>query len=189
MARCRRYEMVEAVRHLGLDDVPVAWLGLADSAVSADELSEALGPIMAGADMCLAPWPEDPHPDHQAAGTAARRAAGPETQVWGYPVWTWPWKDPQDAPIPWKLAARHQLGADDRQRKLAAIAAFGSQLGPGPLGEAPIICRGGLCPFPDRGGGALPGAAQGKYAANALCRSLRGGGRPLAHGHPRVREA
>ena len=140
LARCRRHEMAEALRHLGLGDVPVLWLGLADSAVSADELGEALAPIMAGADMCLAPWPEDPHPDHQAAGSAARRAAGPETQVWGYPIWTWPWKDPHDAPIPWKLAARHQLGAHDRQRKLAAIAAFGSQLGTGPLGEAPIIC-------------------------------------------------
>jgi LmbE family N-acetylglucosaminyl deacetylase len=147
LGRCRRDEMIKALGHLGLGDVPVFWLGLPDSAVSAGELSELLTPIMAGADMCLAPWPDDPHPDHRAAGAAARRAAGASTEVWGYPIWTWPWKDPHDDPMPWKLAGRHRLGVGDRERKRAAIAAFGSQLGPGPFGEAPIVCREAVAHF------------------------------------------
>jgi LmbE family N-acetylglucosaminyl deacetylase len=139
MGRCRRSEMAQALTELGLSDVPVLWLGFPDSALSEAELTEALGPLIGKADMCLAPWPDDPHPDHQAAGAAARRASGADTEVWGYPIWTWPWKDPHETTIPWKLAARHKLGAPERERKLAAIATFGSQVGPGPFGEAPIV--------------------------------------------------
>ncbi len=77
LGRCRRAEMTEALRQLGLNDVPITWLGFPDSALREDDLSEALRPVIATADMCLAPWPEDPHPDHRAAGVAARAAAGP----------------------------------------------------------------------------------------------------------------
>jgi LmbE family N-acetylglucosaminyl deacetylase len=139
LGRSRRAEMTEALVRLGLANTPVTWLGLPDSGLSAAELAEALTPIVSGADMCLAPWPDDPHPDHQAAGSAARVAAGAGTEVWGYPIWTWPWKDPRTTAMPWALAARHWLDAEERQRKHAAIAAFVSQLTPGPLGEAPIL--------------------------------------------------
>jgi LmbE family N-acetylglucosaminyl deacetylase len=34
--------------------------------------------------MCLAPWEEDAHADHEAVGRAARRAG---QQVLSYPIW------------------------------------------------------------------------------------------------------
>ena len=139
LGRRRRAEMTAALTQLELNDVPVTWLGFPDSALREADLSETLRPVTATADMCLAPWPEDPHPDHRAAGVAARTAAGTGTEVWGYPVWTWPWEDPRTASLPWGLAARHRLDEGERRRKEAAISAFTSQLGPGPLGEPPIV--------------------------------------------------
>ena len=139
LGRRRRAEMAEALIQLELSDVPITWLGFPDSALSEADLSEMLRPITATADMCLAPWPEDPHPDHRAAGVAARTAAGTGTEVWGYPVWTWPWEDPRTVSLPWGLAARHRLDEGERRRKEAAISAFISQLGPGPLGEPPVV--------------------------------------------------
>jgi LmbE family N-acetylglucosaminyl deacetylase len=139
LGRSRRTEMAEALARLGVANTPVTWLSLPDSALSAAELAEALKPIVSGADMCLAPWPDDPHPDHRAAGSAARMVAEAGTEVWGYPIWTWPWKHPSTTAMPWSLAARHWLDAEERQRKHSAIAAFVSQVGPGPRGEAPIL--------------------------------------------------
>ncbi len=139
LGRLRRAEMTEALVRLGLASTTVTWLGLPDSGLSSAELAKALTPIVSGADMCLAPWPDDPHPDHQAAGTAARVAAGAGTEVWGYPIWTWPWKDPRTTAMPWTLAARHWLDAEERRQKHTAITAFVSQLTPGPRGEAPIL--------------------------------------------------
>ena len=130
LGRCRRAEMTEALRQLGLNDVPITWLGFPDSALREDDLSEALRPVIATADMCLAPWPEDPHPDHRAAGVAARAAAGPGTEVWGYPIWTWAWENPGTVSLPWSRAARHRLDEGERRRKDAAISSFPSQLGP-----------------------------------------------------------
>ena len=34
-----------------------------------------LAPLVAGFDLCLAPWDHDMHPDHEAAGRVARKAA------------------------------------------------------------------------------------------------------------------
>jgi LmbE family N-acetylglucosaminyl deacetylase len=139
LGRCRRAEMAEALRELELIDVPVTWLGFPDSALCEADLSDALRPVLATADMCLAPWPLDPHPDHRAAGVAVRKAAGVGTEVWGYPIWTWPWEHPRTMALPWRLAARHRLDEGERRRKQAAISAFASQLGPGPVGEPPIV--------------------------------------------------
>ena len=50
LGRCRRWEMTEALGQLGLNDVPITWLGFPDSALSDDDLSEALRPIIATAE-------------------------------------------------------------------------------------------------------------------------------------------
>ena len=63
--------------------------GLADEE---DKLTAALAPLVAGFDMCLAPWERDMHPDHDAAGRAARRAA--PRALYRYPVWMWHWASP-----------------------------------------------------------------------------------------------
>jgi SAM-dependent methyltransferase len=95
--------------------------------------------LLADAEICLLPWPGDPHPDHQAAGWAAVRAAPVTAHRWSYPVWLWHWLRPDDGGIPWARAFRHELTEQQRVRKAAGIEAFVSQLKPGPAGEDPVL--------------------------------------------------
>lgn len=141
LGRTRRRELRHSLDAQGLHDVEPIWLGLPDSglAACADELTAALSGVIAGCDLCLLPWPEDPHPDHQEAGRAALRAAPITTHCWSYPIWLWHWLRPADPSIPWTKAFTHRLGDADRAGKAAAVAAFASQLKPGPRGEEPIL--------------------------------------------------
>ena len=76
LARRRTAETAAALRALGARAAEVIRLRLPDSGLAAreDELTAALAPLVAGFDLCLAPWDRDLHPDHEAAGRAARRA-------------------------------------------------------------------------------------------------------------------
>ena len=75
--------------------------------------------------MCLAPWEEDAHADHEAAGRAARRTG---QHVLSYPIWMWHWAKPADRRVPWPRACRIPLPADVAALKADAIQAFASQL-------------------------------------------------------------
>ncbi len=147
LAGRRRREMGDALRRLGLDGCAAVWLGLADSALDRAALADALRPHLEQADLCLAPWPNDPHPDHAAAGLAARDAAGPATEVWCYPIWTWVWEQPAVTALPWDTAARHRLSAADSRAKQQAIAAFDSQVRAGPGGRPPVVDAAALAHF------------------------------------------
>lgn len=126
---------------LGLTDLTVHWLGLPDSALAAHEreLTGLLSGLLAEADACVVPWPDDPHPDHRAAGRAALAAAPMHVHRWSYPIWMWHWTAPADPSIPWSRAYAHYLSEDDRARKRCALAAVTSQLRPGPDGQPPIL--------------------------------------------------
>lgn len=139
LGRCRRAELAESLSAQGLADVRVHWLGLPDSGLAAhrDELILFLTDLLSDVDVCLAPWPGDPHPDHATAGEAAIAAAPATTHCWSYPIWMWHWMDPGDPAIP--QAFRHELDRARRERKAAGLAAFVSQLKPGPNGEQPIL--------------------------------------------------
>ena len=141
LGRARRTELVAALAVQGLDDVPVHWLGLPDSGLAdhADDLRDALVPLLAGADAYLAPWPGDPHPDHRAAGQAAAAAAPATTHGWSYPIWMWARMTPDDPAIPWIRA--HLIEIDDaaRRAKRDAIGCFASQVMHGPNGEPPVL--------------------------------------------------
>ena len=51
------------------------------------------------ADLVLAPWAHDAHPDHEALGRAARTAAAlAGVPLLAFPVWAWQWAVPGDAP-------------------------------------------------------------------------------------------
>ncbi|WP_439380137.1 bifunctional PIG-L family deacetylase/class I SAM-dependent methyltransferase [Amycolatopsis lexingtonensis] len=141
LGRTRRRELRDSLRAQGLSDVEPVWLGLPDSALSAhgDELVTALRERADGHDLCLFPWPDDPHPDHQGAARAALAAAPLTAQRWSYPIWLWHWLRPDDPAIPWARARSLGLTAAERSAKAAAIAAFPSQLEPGPRGEDPIL--------------------------------------------------
>lgn len=139
LARVRRRELDDALTALGLGSVRVHRLGMPDSALAADALTSALRPLLADAGAVLAPWTDDPHPDHAAAGHAAAAAAPGTATVWAYPIWMWPRLRPDDPSIPWARAFAHRVDDDARAVKRKAVACFGSQLRPGPDGEPEIL--------------------------------------------------
>ena len=141
LGRSRRAELAAALRAQGLDDLSVRWLGLPDSGLAgrADELRAALAPLLADADAYLAPWSGDPHPDHRAVGLAAAEVAPVTAHGWGYPIWMWAWLPADDPSIPWDRAYLLELDDVALRAKRAGIAAFASQVGPGPAGEPPVV--------------------------------------------------
>ncbi|RJQ75198.1 methyltransferase domain-containing protein [Pseudonocardiaceae bacterium YIM PH 21723] len=141
LARQRRRELIDALAAQGLGECPVTWLGLPDSGLAEhhDDLVARLTPLLADADCCLLPWPDDPHPDHQAAGRAALEAAPITAHRWSFPIWMWLWTRLDDPVIPWDQAHRRQLSPTQRDRKALAIGSYVSQVNPGPHGEEPIL--------------------------------------------------
>lgn len=150
LGQARRAELRAALQAQGLDGVAVHWLGLPDSGLvdATDALFHALVPLLDGADAYLAPWPDDPHPDHRAAGLAAATAAPVTAHGWSYPIWTWAWIEPDDPAVPW--ARTYAVALDDgaRAARRAGVACFRSQVAPGPDGSAPVIT--GLLDHVDR---------------------------------------
>jgi LmbE family N-acetylglucosaminyl deacetylase len=141
LAGVRRRELLNSLASQGLAEVEPQWLGLPDSGLHdhETELAEVLTALAADCDLCLMPWPGDPHPDHRAAGRAALSAAPITTHCWSYPIWLWHWHAPDDPAIPWARAFGHSLTADEQSHKATAIEAFTSQVTPGPHGECPIL--------------------------------------------------
>jgi LmbE family N-acetylglucosaminyl deacetylase len=139
LRRTRRAELHSSMLAGGLGQVPVHWLGLPDSALDADELAGLLRPLMRDVHAYLAPWQGDPHPDHAAAGRAARAAAPVHAHGWGYPIWMWAWHPADDDSIPWSSTVEHRLTPSQREHKRRAIACFVSQLRPPPGGGDPVL--------------------------------------------------
>jgi LmbE family N-acetylglucosaminyl deacetylase len=134
LARRRIAESAAALKILGADNVEMVRLRLPDTGVAdrEDDLAGMLRRLCAGFDVCLAPWEDDAHADHEAAGRAARRATG---HVLCYPVWMWHWAVPGDERVPWDRCLQIPLPPDIATGKHAAIQAFTSQLTPrGPSG-------------------------------------------------------
>jgi LmbE family N-acetylglucosaminyl deacetylase len=146
LARRRTAESAAALKIVGADRVEVIRLRLPDTGLAdrEDELAGLLRPLCAGFDVCLAPWEDDAHADHEAAGRAARRAAG---HVLRYPIWMWHWAAPDDERVPWDRCRQIPLPPDIAAAKHAAIQAFTSQLtGGGPSG-APVLPAGIVAHF------------------------------------------
>jgi LmbE family N-acetylglucosaminyl deacetylase len=144
LAARRAAERAAALCHLGAQSAEVIRLQLPDTGVAQHEtgLAGRLGRLAAGFDTCLAPWDGDAHPDHEAAGRAAR-AAVPGTLC--YPVWAWHWARPGDPRVPWDRAMAVPLPAALARRKQAAIGCFASQLerrgGAGPVLEPGTVAH------------------------------------------------
>jgi len=124
-------ELIEALRVLGFDDPDVRRLRLPDGGL-ADEsatLLDSLGKLVDGADLVLAPFDADGHPDHDAIGAAAVELCGDHTMLWQFPIWTWAWTEPADQP--WLPRVRRlDCTSTGRVRKRRAIAAFETQVEP-----------------------------------------------------------
>ncbi len=134
-----------ALAALGARHIEVIRLGLPDSGLAAHEHDgQRCGNSPAAFDCCLAPWDRDAHPDHEAAGRAARGCRRGEGTLW-YPVWMWHWARPADAQIPWQTAVRVPLPPRVLARKRRAIGCFTSQLqdrGPeGPVLPAALVAH------------------------------------------------
>jgi LmbE family N-acetylglucosaminyl deacetylase len=147
LARRRTAETAAALRALGAQGTEVIRLQLPDSGLAAreDELAAALAPLTTGFDLCLAPWHRDMHPDHEAAGRAARQAS--PGQFYQYPVWMWHWAVPADPRVPWDQAMRIPLPPRAAGRKRAAITCFTSQTEDRGHGLGPVLSPGMIAHF------------------------------------------
>ena len=133
LAARRALERSAALRHLGLGSTQVRRLGLADGGVTAVEpdLAAALTELLAPSDWCLTTWSGDGHPDHEATGRAALRAAASVgCRVLEFPVWTWHWAEPADDRVPWSRARRVSLPPAVETAKRAAVAEYRTQVEP-----------------------------------------------------------
>jgi LmbE family N-acetylglucosaminyl deacetylase len=135
----RRGELRDSLRAQGMSDVDVHWLGLPDSGLIEHraELADRLTVLLADADVCLTPWPGDPHPDHQTVADVALDVAPVTAHRWSYPIWMWRWLRPNDTAR--HTAFTYRLDDRQRQRKAAGVASFISQLKPGPDGSDAIL--------------------------------------------------
>jgi LmbE family N-acetylglucosaminyl deacetylase len=147
LARRRTAETTAALRALGARSAEVIRLKLPDTGLAAreGELTAALAPLVRGFDLCLAPWDRDQHPDHEAAGRAARQA-GPSA-LYYYPVWMWHWASPADSRVPWDRALRIPLPPRTAARKRAAITCFASQTTDRGHGLGPVLTPGMIAHF------------------------------------------
>jgi LmbE family N-acetylglucosaminyl deacetylase len=127
IARARIAESASALEALGAAWIDVVRLGLPDADLRSREaeVTALLRVHCSGFDTCLAPWDEDAHADHEAAGRAARRAC---QNVLTYPIWMWHWARPADTLVPWHRACQVPLTAGAAARKREAIGKFASQL-------------------------------------------------------------
>lgn len=140
----RPREVEQAFTTLGIP-ARIQRLGIADGDVAANaaSLEHALRAMLKPGDLVLAPWEQDGHPDHDAAGRAALAATAlPGTRLLRYPVWAWHWLQPDAAQPPFQ-AFRMPLAEDTAARKQRAIACFTSQIGDsglaGSAAPAPIL--------------------------------------------------
>lgn len=143
LAQRRREESRTAWRALGPDSEP-HFLGIEDGTVAESEeaMVTALVDLLGDARRVLvaAPWRNDGHPDHEAAGratAAACRRTGADLVE--YPVWFWHWGLPEQAP--WEAMRAIELHPQDVALKSAAIAAHRTQVLPlsDAAGDEPLL--------------------------------------------------
>jgi LmbE family N-acetylglucosaminyl deacetylase len=144
LARIRRAEQKLALARLGLHQTQLHRCGLPDGHLTEHEASlvDTLTGLLDADTWCLVTWAHDGHPDHEAAGRCAARAADRTgARLLSFPVWTWHWAQPADPRVPWSAARRVPLPLMIAQRKRHAVHAFVSQLQPlsGQPGDQAIL--------------------------------------------------
>jgi LmbE family N-acetylglucosaminyl deacetylase len=128
LGRTRRVEQARAAEALGLAPDAIVRLGLRDSAVAETEpaLRKRIEAYLSSDTLLVAPWPHDPHPDHEACGRAAALAADRTgaTLIF-YFFWTWHRFRPEylnGLPL-----RRLVLSADASSRRARALSCHRSQ--------------------------------------------------------------
>jgi LmbE family N-acetylglucosaminyl deacetylase len=129
LGRTRRREQARAAEALGVARDAVMCFELRDSAVAESEaaLTDRIEACISSETLLVAPWPRDPHPDHEACGRAAATAASRiGATLILYFFWTWHRFRPECLNgLPLRRLA---LSADARSRRAAALACHDSQL-------------------------------------------------------------
>jgi LmbE family N-acetylglucosaminyl deacetylase len=148
LANRRTGERARALHHLA-PGATVTRLRIPDGGVTiASELAyHRIAPHLEAADLCLAPFRRDDHPDHDATFDASARAcADHAVPLVEYPVWAWHWARPNSDDLPWSRARRIDLDEPARAAKPLAIRAYASQIAPlSPRpGDEPILTAGVL---------------------------------------------
>ncbi|MGI8577874.1 MAG: PIG-L deacetylase family protein [Nocardioidaceae bacterium] len=130
LAARRRAELGAACRELGVSAYDVLELpdgGLRGHVPRMTDLIESrllAAPVM----QLLTVWWEDPHPDHQAVGQAARAAATRAgLPVHGFAIWAPHWTDPATAPLDDTHLRLMATDEPSRRRRAAAIRCYQSQ--------------------------------------------------------------
>ena len=147
VGRRRRAEMAEALRELELIDVPVTWLGFPDSALREADLSDALRPILATADMCLAPWSLRSAPRPSGCRSGRPQGCGRWDRGLGLPNLDLALGGPSHHGV--ALAPGRPAPAGRRRTAPQTGGHLGLRLsaGPRPRGRAADCLPRGLCPF------------------------------------------
>jgi LmbE family N-acetylglucosaminyl deacetylase len=136
IAALRARELQVACGVLGLVDSDVTRLPFADADLArhTDALAEAIAQAVREFEPTevLATSETDPHEDHAALGTAARRAlAGTGIRLLTYPIWQWD-RPPRLLRMVRRSRRPELVGTGGyMERKRRAIAAYGSQLASG----------------------------------------------------------
>ncbi len=146
MGARRHAESLAALRRLGAGSAMVASAGLPDGHVGKhlEELGAVLSDQLRGADLVLAPWRSDGHPDHDTCGAATTRATKEiGVRQLDYLVWAWHWADPGSDDIPWSCCRRLDLDAVTHARKWWSTRAFRSQIraSRAPVPGPPVLPR------------------------------------------------
>lgn len=118
----RAQERSDALAVLG-SDATVRQLRHPDGGIDEQLLRKQLSSHVEPADVVIAPWPSDGHPDHDVCGRAAE---GLGARTWSYLVWAWHWATPEDLPLP--RAVRVPMTQDDLLLKRRAVSAYVSQI-------------------------------------------------------------
>lgn len=147
LAATRRAEFSAATRKLG---ARAGWCaGLRDGGLAATPAgpTDAIDTAVRSADVVLAPWRADPHPDHAALGAAAAAACARHgVPLLEYAVWSTYWQSPEVlGRHGYRLVRVGTEAADDEARR-RALDCYRSQLRPlgadlDPVVPAPMLAH------------------------------------------------
>jgi LmbE family N-acetylglucosaminyl deacetylase len=134
--RCR--EVSDALSILAPHKVATQHLDIPDGRVDQHRarLFDAIDRRISHDTLLVAPYENDGHPDHDAAGEVCCDIARLRARtLWRYPIWTWHHSSPERfAGKPW---GRFPLDAAAMRAKARALSCFTSQIRP--LGRDPIV--------------------------------------------------
>jgi LmbE family N-acetylglucosaminyl deacetylase len=129
LAAVRCAEQRAAAAELGVTCENLIRFGLPDSAISLYEnrLADMIAAHINSKTLLMAPWPSDPHPDHEACGRASRIAATiTGAKLVYYIFWTWHRNTAES--LRGMPLGRFEVSASLQARRDAALDCYRSQI-------------------------------------------------------------